>query len=272
MKLSDRMKQYEYVSRTYLPSRLPIIIRIDGKCMKNFTKGFQKPFDCALRGSMNLTTRDLVENIEGCVFAYTQSDEISLLLKNDQTIDTQAWFENNLSKILSISASMATLYFNRYFNESVAEYLEEWNTDQKIANSYIRAQEKGALFDSRAFVIPENEINNYFIWRQQDATRNSIQMVAQANFSHKELQGLSCDQLQEKLWQERSINWNDYSVEKKRGIAAYKKEVCIDTENGKVIRKKVCIDKNIPVFTQEKDFIIDLYRCELPPTKVGGFH
>ena len=259
MNLGQRMKQYEYVSRTYLPQRLPIIIRVDGKCMKNFTRGFKKPFDAILSSSMINTAKYLLENIEGCVFAYTQSDEISLLLKNDQTNETNAWFDNNLSKIISLSASMATLYFNRKFNEAIAEYLEDFGEDSKI-KTYIKSVEKGAMFDSRAFVIPESEIVNYFIWRQQDATRNSIQMVAQANFSHKELQKLDCDQLQEKLFQEKGINWGeDIPTKYKRGVAIYKKQIKVETPSGVVVRNKPYVDKEIPIFTQDRKFVEEKY-------------
>ena len=258
MKLGDRMKQYENVTRNYLPTRMPVIIRIDGKAFHTFTRGFKKPFDAILSNSMINTTKYLLENIEGCVFAYTQSDEISLLLKNDQTNETNAWFDNNLSKIISLSASMATLAFNKHFSEEVDEFC--WNIDTKIEQAYLTSLEKGAMFDSRAFVIPESEIVNYFIFRQQDCVRNSIQMVAQANFSHKELQKLDCDQLQEKLFQEKGINWGeDIPTKYKRGVAIYKKQVEVETPNGVVIRNKPFIDKEIPIFTQDRKFVEEKY-------------
>lgn len=259
MKLGDRMKQYENVTRNYLPTRMPVIVRIDGRSFHTFTRGFTKPFDAILSSSMISTAKYLLENIEGCVFAYTQSDEISLLLKNDQTNETNAWFDNNLSKIISLSASMATLAFNRKFNENIKE-LVELGINYKEVEAYHKAYEKGAMFDSRAFVIPENEINNYFIWRQQDATRNSIQMVAQANFSHKEMQKLDCDQLQEKLFQEKGINWGeDIPTKYKRGVAIYKKQVEVETPNGVVTRNKPYVDKEIPIFTQDRKFIEERY-------------
>ena len=259
MKLNDRMKQYENVSRYYLPTRMPVIVRIDGRSFHTFTRGFTKPFDAILSSSMISTAKYLLENIEGCVFAYTQSDEISLLLKNDQTNETNAWFDNNSSKIISLSASMATLAFNRKFNENIKE-LVELGVNYKEVEPYHKAYEKGAMFDSRAFVIPEKEINNYFIFRQQDCVRNSIQMVAQANFSHKELQKLDCDQLQEKLFQEKGINWGeDIPTKYKRGVAIYKKQVEVETPNGVVIRNKPYVDKEIPIFTQDRKFIEEKY-------------
>lgn len=258
MELGKRMKEYEYVTRTYLPRRMPIIIRIDGRAFHTFTKGFERPFDDVLMRAMQKTAARLVEEIPGCVFGYTQSDEISLLLKNDQTDETEPWFKNNISKILSISASMATLYFNRYFQEEVDEFCEAWNIDAKVERAYFTSLGKGALFDSRVFVIPEDEAVNYFIWRQQDATRNSIQMVGQANFSHKELQYLKTGAIQDRLFTEKGINWNDFSIPKKRGVAVYKEEISV----GGTSRKKVKIDTNIPIFTEDRDFILSKYEVE----------
>lgn len=261
MKLGDRMKQYEYITRTYLPNRLPVIIRIDGKAFHTFSKGFKKPFDGFLSSAMTSTTKKLVENVEGCVFGYTQSDEISLLLKNDQTNETSPWFDNNISKILSISASMATLYFNNSLRRIVEEFVEDYDTAYSEVKMYYKALEKGALFDSRAFVLPNvEEVVNYFLYRQQDCTKNSIQSVAQANFSHKEIQCLNCDQLQEKLFQEREINWGEDTPAKyKRGIGVYKSRVEVETPNGKAIRTKPIIDKELPIFSQDRDFIKNIY-------------
>ena len=255
MELGKRMKEYEYVTRTYLPRRMPIIVRIDGRAFHTFTRGFQRPFDDTLMNAMSKTTARLVKEIPGCVFGYTQSDEISLLLKNDQTNETEPWFKNNISKIISITASMATLYFNEYFQEEVDIFCEEWNIDAKVKQAYFTSLEKGALFDSRVFVVPENEIVNYFIWRQQDATRNSIQMVGQANFSHKELQYLKTNVIQDKLFTEKGINWNDYPVSCKRGSAAYHIKTTFDG----ITRNIVVSDHSIPIFTEDREYIISKY-------------
>lgn len=259
MKLSDRMKGFEYVTRTYLPRRLPVIIRLDGAHFHSFTKGFERPYDNVLANAMNTTMKELVANIQGCVFGYVQSDEISLLLKNDQTIDTSAWFDNNISKMISISASMATLYFNNAFSYEVGEYNEAWNIDDNILHAYYKAEDRGALFDSRVFVVPENEIVNYFIWRQEDATRNSIQMLGQCNFPHKQLQGLNTGDIQNKLLTEKGINWNDMLTGFKRGRAAYRKAVEVETPNGIVQRNRVIIDREIPIFKEDRDFILYNY-------------
>ena len=236
--LGDRMKTYEGVSRNYLTKRVPVIIRIDGKSFHSFTKGFNKPFDMALQKSMAETTIELCKNIQNCKLAYTQSDEISLLLIDYEDINTEAWFNNNIQKMASVSASMATMYFNKIFrkNSGFCSVNDDvWAKYQRVLDT--------AMFDSRVFNIPDNDICNYFIWRQQDATRNSIQMVAQSNFSHKSLQGINCNGLQEKLWQEKNINWStDFTVGQKRGYTIIK------SENGWIIDEP-------PIFTQDRKYI-----------------
>lgn len=218
--LGDRMKTYENVTRTHLTRRTPVIIRIDGKAFHTFTRNFVKPFDDILVETMQDTMKYLCENIEGCVLGYTQSDEITLVLCDYKKLTSQAWFDNNIQKMCSISASMATLEFNRKFCENKNRWimdtydcvhsnegmLGEWF---KIKIAYDGASFHGALFDSRVFNIPKEEVNNCLLWRQQDATRNSIQSVAQANFSHKQLQNKNCSELQEMLFQEKGINWNN---------------------------------------------------------------
>jgi len=120
--LGDRMKTYyENRSQTYLTRYTPVIIRLDGCHFHTFAKGFCKPFDKLLAKTMQMTTKYLCENIQGVKFAYTQSDEISLLLidynKEDLSIQTEAWFDYRVQKIVSVAASLATFAFNKYFNE-----------------------------------------------------------------------------------------------------------------------------------------------------------
>ena len=224
--LGTRMKTYyEQVPKTRLVRRMPVAIRIDGKAFHTFTRGFQKPFDEVLGNAMVRTMEYLCKNIQGCVFGYTQSDEITLLLIDYQTLETDAWFEYEVQKMCSISASMATMAFNKYFAEEVQNHIDGvepiFITDPeiKLIDTYERAKEKGAMFDSRVFNIPKEEACNLVYWRQLDATRNSIQMVGQANFSHSELQGCSCNVIQDMLHEQRNINWNDFPTRWKRGTA-----------------------------------------------------
>lgn len=256
--LGDRMKGYENISRIYLTKRSPVIIRIDGKAFHTFTRGFAKPFDKFFMRAMQLTAQKLCEVISGCKLAYIQSDEINLLLTDYDTIDTQPWFDNNLQKLVSVSASIVTLAFNKFFKELYdkydSDYCEAWHhtkDEEKLHDSLMRATESGATFDARAFILPKEEVCNYFIWRQQDATRNSILSVAQSVFSAKEMHGKKCDLLQDMLFTQKGINWNNYTATEKRGSCVVKTVV---NQNG-VDRHKWIIDADIPIFTKDKNYI-----------------
>lgn len=259
--LGDRMKDYENISRIKLTKKMPVIIRIDGKAFHTFTRGFNKPFDKILMTAMQETCKYLCANVMNCKLAYTQSDEISLLLVDYENNDCQPWFDNNLQKLASVSASMATLAFNRVFNELVdGENKVRRELCKNNTGNYSRAEEvmerylsklNSALFDSRVFILPQHEVCNYFIWRQQDATRNSIESVGQSKFSTKELHGVNCNQIQDKLFVEKGVNWNDFSTPEKRGTCIVKEYY--DKDGAK--RSRWVADEDIPVFTQDRAYI-----------------
>lgn len=248
--LGDRMKEnYENRSKTYLTRRTPCIIRLDGKCFHSFCKNFQKPYDEVFHKAMNSTLQYLCKNIQGCKFGYTQSDEISLLLTDYDTLTTDAWFGYNVQKICSVAASMATLAFNKFFAEE-AKVQAGFELYDKLLDIYCKAIEKGAMFDARCFSIPASEVCNAYIWRQEDATRNAIQMLGQTYFSHGELHKKNTSQIQEMLWQ-RGINFNDMPVEFKRGVCCYKRVIEVNS----VARTEWFIDKNCPIFTKDRNYI-----------------
>lgn len=260
--LGDRMKTYENVNRNYLTRRTPVIIRIDGKAFHSFTKGMKKPFDEIMQNTMKQTMKYLCENIQGCKLGYTQSDEISLLLTDYETIDTQAWFDYNIQKMASVSASMATMAFNRFFRENV-EYImslmyESWNPKSEDIEYLEKMENKfdKAMFDSRVFNLPNSEVANYFIWRQQDSTRNSVQSVGRAYFTHKELDCKNCNDIQDMLFIFKGINWNDLPTYNKRGCCCTKVEN-INFKNSETIyvRSGWEIDDNIPIFTQDRNYV-----------------
>lgn len=268
--LGDRMKEnYENRSKTYLVRRMPVIIRLDGKAFHTFTRGLKKPYDEIFHNTMNATMKYLCENIQGCKLGYTQSDEITLLLTDYDTLDTDAWFDNNVQKICSVSASIATMAFNKYLHKYVDEYcnavaaLQDFDIEADYIAVLQKAIEKGAMFDSRCFNIPEDEVANCFIWRQQDATRNAIQMLGQCNFSHKELQGKSCNDIQDMLMTQKNINFNDMPTEFKRGVCCVKEEYYPDPMPGyedcpidaTALRTRWVLDKEIPIFTQDRAYV-----------------
>ena len=246
------MKEYERVTDVRLINRIPVIVRIDGKAFHTFTRGFMKPYDTVLMNAMQLTMKYLCERIEGCVFSYTQSDEISLVIWNSNPL-AEPWFHNKLQKITSITASMATWAFNQFFREEQAKY-EYSIEDETHYHKHINALNSAALFDSRAYNMPMYEVENYFIWRQQDCTRNAVQMAARTYYSHKEVQNKDSDELQEMLFQ-KGINFNDYPKAFKRGSCCIKIPTAVETPNGTVVRNKWAITTNIPIFTADRRYI-----------------
>ena len=273
--LGNRMKIfYEEVPKTRLMRRCPVICRIDGKAFHTFTRGFKRPFDDVLIKTMQETAKYLCENIQGCQLAYTQSDEISLLLIDYQRFETSAWFDYEIQKMVSISASMATMAFDKYFatnfNEWGEENLPDWDFGGtydkveesllKLEDAYSKALKMGAMFDARVFNIPREEVTNYFYWRQLDASRNSIQMVGQANFSHKELQHKSCNDIQDMLMTQKGINWNDFPAYQKRGSCVVRNKVVLESDDvtekcmlrdPKQGENNWIIDKDISIFKGE---------------------
>ena len=261
--LGTRMKEYyEAIPKMRLMRRTPVAIRLDGRAFHTFTRGFEKPFDEILVKSMQDTMKYLCEEIQGCVFGYTQSDEITLILIDYQTLDTDAWFGWEVQKMCSIAASMATLAFNKYFDynfrwnydvEHAMRYPEDYTEEAlKLIQTYYNASTRGAMFDCRCFNIPKEEVCNLILWRQLDATRNSIQMVGQANFSHKQLQGCSCNVIQDMLHEERGINWNDFPTYLKRGSACMRSVTADGLEFGNWI-----VDLDMPILKGENRKYVD---------------
>jgi tRNA(His) 5'-end guanylyltransferase len=213
--LGDRMKGYEGISRHYLSKRIPVIVRIDGKAFHTVTrKSFGKKWSQDFTSMMVETAKAVQKEMSGCSIAYCQSDEITFLITDYKTISTSPWFDYNVQKLSSVSASIAASTFSLLHGKAVS-------------------------FDGRSFSIPQDEVANNFIWRQQDATRNAIQMAGYEYFSHKQLKNKSCNDIQEMLFAEKGINFNDYPTIRKRGF-------CII--NGK-------LDNEIPIFSKDREYI-----------------
>jgi tRNA(His) guanylyltransferase len=250
--LGGRMKeQYEDRTRYLLPRRTFSIIRLDGKAFHTFTRGFDRPFDKDLMFIMDQTAKALCREIQGAKLAYTQSDEISILVTDFEGEKTCAWFDGNIQKIVSISAAIATATFNRE-----AQY-----RDVEISSSsFNKFRDKNGCtktgyFDSRVFTIPDPvEVENYFIWRQNDASRNSIQMAARAMYSHKECDNKNTSQLQEMVFQ-KGQNWNDYPVGFKRGRCIVKVPKVRTLPSGLTIGRTEWESVEPPIFTQEREFL-----------------
>lgn len=240
-------------------------IRIDGRSFHTFTRGFKRPFDEILIRTMQETTKYICENIQGCVLGYTQSDEITLVLIDYKKLTSSAWYDYEVQKICSVAASMATMAFNQIFQSEYSRTYMSLNTEKEKEDLYNRYGKKcfKAMFDARCFNIPKEEVTNCIYWRQLDASRNSIQMVGQANFSHKELQNKSCNEIQDMLITQKGINWNDLPTYQKRGSCIIK-EKYFDSRVNEVAdaylnpwKIRWIIDENIPIFKGECREYID---------------
>lgn len=228
----NRMKDYENSYRNKMPKRMPVLLRIDGKAFHTYTRGMKKPFDLDLNNAMWETAKFLCQNIMGAKVAYHQSDEISILLTNYDKLTTETWFDNNTQKIVSVAASLATAKFN--------EVMREKYPDKELA-----------FFDCRAWVLPKDEVNNYFLWRQQDASKNSISMVAQHYFSPKELHKKAGHMKQDMLMLKKGVNWNELPTWQKRGACIVKEPYM---KNG-ALRTRWAADEETPIFSQNPEYI-----------------
>jgi tRNA(His) 5'-end guanylyltransferase len=235
--LGNRMKEYyENIPKTKLMRRTPVIVRVDGRAFHTFTRGFARPFDEVFSNAMTRTMEYLGKNVSGCIFAYKQSDEITLVLSDYKRLNSEAFFDYEVMKVCSITASMATMAFNKYFIEEAHNKFQHIEVDEegysedetKLFQAYSKAIEYGAMFDSRCFNIPKEEVVNCVYWRQIDAERNSIQMLGQAHFSQKQLDHKSRSAIKEMLL-EKGIDWEDTPIMWKRGVC-WTREKGIDYE------------------------------------------
>ena len=257
--LGKRMKRYESIPQISLMRRTPVAIRIDGKAFHTFTKHLHKPWDNLFQGAMQDTMKYLCENIQNCVFGYQQSDEITLILTDYETLTTDAWFGYEVQKLCSISASMATMKFNKALDDQLSkhiEYLLTINTgkenwlygeEEDYVNAVNRAVLKGAMFDARCFNIPKEEVTNLVYWRQLDAMRNSVLSLGQVYYSERQLHGASCEVIKEMLRQD-NIDWDDLPIAQQHGVACRKNE-----SNGWYI------DYNMPILKGDnRSYVEDL--------------
>lgn len=234
--LGNRIKGYEDTWRLSLPRRFPLLLRLDGKAFSSYTAKCKRPWDENINEVMDLTAKALCTQLQTVQIAYIQSDEITLLLHGYKRFNSQPWFDNNLQKMVSVAASIAGATFTA--NSGLI-----W--DDEI---------KPAYFDCRAFVLPESEVCNAFLWRQQDASRNSVQMLARSLYSHKECNNKNNSELQEMCFQKGS-NWNDIPTKYRRGRCVLRELYEVESPSGTVQRSRWVVDNEIPIFSQDRDYI-----------------
>jgi tRNA(His) 5'-end guanylyltransferase len=250
--LGDRMKGYESLTQNKLMRRSPVIIRVDGKAFHTWTKKITKeidpsltkgPFSEKLHETMTAATFAVCSQVQNVEFAYTQSDEISFFLRDWNKFQSEQWFDAKVQKIVSVTSAMTTAFFNMAVETYLPELKPRWIGDIP-------------LFDARAFNVPMEEVTNYFIWRQQDASRNSVQMTGHYFFSTKQMHGKNNSQVQDMLMEmDNPLNWNALETWKRRGS-------CVITNPNSYDSSAAYIkDEDIPIFTQERDYV----ECRLTP-------
>jgi len=223
--LGDRMKTYEKAFSHILPIRMPVIVRLDGKAFHTLTRNIE-PFDDKIQTAMNATSLKLCEEMQNAVFAYSQSDEISILMHPYKKLESEPWFGNDLAKIVSITAAIASTTFSQVYS-------------------------KIAYFDSRVFVLPEADVCNYFVWRQKDWIRNSVQMLARSLYSHNQLLNKNTEELHELIFM-AGKNWADLPLHNKNGIM--------------IIKNPIWEWQPASIFTQNRSLIEDLLKINQEST------
>lgn len=269
MNMGDRIKGYEAASEQVLTARLPVVVRLDGNSFSKWTKQMKldKPFDDRMANWMSAACEALIRYCSGCAIVYTQSDEITLILRNDQTHQTTPFLAGRTQKLASLLASVCSVAFNEAVRNDVPDA-------------------PAAHFDARVFVIPPAEINNVFLWRQRDAWKNCVSTFAYYKLGEKfgrgkafkMLEGLNGNQRQELVFQELGLNCNDIPTKFKRGICVYRvvEEVSIESvmpeekflelqakgrvKAGELVtRGRYVWDFEIPRFDESPDWILDFY-------------
>jgi len=260
--IGSRMKEkYEAPFRTIVPQRTFLIVRVDGRSFHTYTRSSEKPYDRRIADAMDAGAFAVCSEMMGCRFAYGQSDEYSFLATDFESFQSETWFNGNVQKIASIAASIFTAAFN------LARIGQEFGQGGNADTAQLKRLAK-ATFDARVFVIPSRtEVENYFVWRQQDASRNSLNMLASCHYSHKELQHASFSDRHE-LLHKKGVNWNDCPADQKRGrvirrlekkrLVSYVHKRTHERREEEITETSWELDGEIPVFSQDRTYLAGL--------------
>lgn len=240
--LGERMKAYENVNRTYLTNGTPKVMRLDGCHFHTLLRGAEKPYDKTVMASMIKGATAVMKEIGGSArFAYIQSDEVTVGINDKLTVLSEPWFGNNVQKMVSVSSSIMSVNFSQAFG-------------------------KTAYFDARIFQVPNvAELHNAVLWRQFDASKNSISQYARSHFSHGKLQGKNGSEMQDMMMNEKGFNWNNAPTWTKRGVLLYRidranKDAIVEAnKNLEIIEGNIVVDWEIPKFSEQPDFLPKLF-------------
>ena len=248
-KVHDRISHYEEIADTKLLPKVPVIIRLDGRSFFKATSKLEKPFCASFMEAMSITLLKICKEVSGCIFGYTFHDEILIISKNDQTIDTNPWYNNSIQKIISVTSSLASLELNKNAKDLNISFVGD------------------AVFTGTVFVVPPTEDINTLVSKQQQAFYTAVSMASFYELHKKYdtetvreiLVGRSVDEKLELLEQECEIDFNSYPAPFRRGVACYKAPKLFSTTEGNVLKDKWIIDTNIPIFTKDHSFLGNIF-------------
>lgn len=225
--LGDRMKRYERAAERYFTPRVPVIVRVDGRAFHSFTRGCDRPFDGRIVEATLTAAMHVAEDMQGFTIGYVQSDEASFMLSDLASETTQPWFDYSAAKVVSIAASLMTAHFNRAYGG-----------------------DRLAIFDARAFSVPLDDAPNCFLWRMRDWQRNSLEMLARAHFSHKQLHCKGSADMREML-HGKGVDWDDLSPQLKNGTVIHRRAVEAPEHRWGYAEWRAAIDLSMALATKE---------------------
>lgn len=251
LKLKDRVISYMETADSKLLSKLPLIIMVNGRGFSKVTTLLEKPYSNKLSECFYSTLVKLVQEIDGSVFGYQFNDEIIIVARNDQSLDTLPWYNNSTQKIASVTSSIATLQFNNYAAALDLNLMGD------------------PIFYSHAFVVPDvTEAINVIVSKQQQAIMSSINFSCfyellkkyHKNDIREMLTSKSVDDKINLLQQECSVDYNKYPLSFRRGVACYRTPKIISFEGSEIIKNKWTLNMEIPIFTKEHSFLGQIFK------------
>jgi tRNA(His) 5'-end guanylyltransferase len=243
--LGERMKEHEKASRVTLEPRVPVLLRVDGKAFHTYLKSIEA-HNPNVNAVMDKVAQELCRTIQGAQLAYVQSDEVSVLIHSYKKSNSSAWYDNQVQKMCSVAAAIASVTFT----------MESWRIFDVNEHAYSQGDPllplcEPAYFDARVFNLPEAEVCNYFIWRQQDAIRNSVAGQARRYFSHKQLENKDQREMKEMLFF-KGKPWEGLSIGEQRGRCVTR---VVEERAPGVFRSSWSVDVSPPLFVEDRSYV-----------------
>lgn len=265
LSIKEKCKKAQKLFDYKLDCNKPIIVHIDGKNFSKMIKNkFEKPFDKEFIDMMNNTAKFICQNVQGVKLAYTQSDEITLIITKSST-DSEIFFGGRLCKLQSVIAALATSEFNRHFIRRQVFDKDDWSNVQVRDLDQELLDMKMTQFDCKAWNV--DTLYDAILWllfRNIDCVRNSKQQAAQTYLSHKALEKLDTDKQIAKLLEEKNIDWNQYPDNMKYGRFIKKAVATVNGANGQPVKRRawnVYDGKDLTILenrTELLDYIVNI--------------